>query len=79
MNVVIEKYGLSKSVPPTVQDADNILLITEWRDLVDDNETWRTIYPNLQPLSKPIKPWSWKKAEREFLKRFAKLTSDRSY
>jgi 5'-deoxynucleotidase YfbR-like HD superfamily hydrolase len=78
MSVIIKKFGLQSEPPESVRTADNILLITEMRDLMDDNETWKTIYPDLRPLNAKIKPWSWQKAKREFIKRFYELKGNKN-
>lgn len=64
------KFGLQANEPPEVKTADNLLLVTEQRDLMWGGER----SSQLQPLNHRIKPWSCRKAERVFLLRFAELT-----
>ena len=73
MNVVCEKFNLDSKMPEIVNMADNILLATEKRDLLNQNEVLDK-GNDIQPLEKIIKPWSPKKAKRKFLKRFEELT-----
>lgn len=75
------KFGFSLSQSPEVKIVDNQLLYTEARDLMqgfvwskDSASTNQTGEPKY--LSKKIEPWSPKKAEREFLKRFYLLTGN---
>jgi 5'-deoxynucleotidase YfbR-like HD superfamily hydrolase len=74
MEIIVNKFNLPIVPPDCVREADNILLLTEMRDLMGDNEDGKKIYPELSPLQKEIKPWSWQKAEREFIKRFNELS-----
>lgn len=58
--------------PPLVRAADSLLLRTERRDLMGETEH---LWPvdDLEPLKETIDPWSWQKAEWEFLDRFKRL------
>lgn len=63
--------------PPEVKLADNILLMTEKRDLMVNGPKslpW-TFGDDVPVLAQRIKPWSWQTAERKFLDRFARLTA----
>lgn len=69
---------------PRVKEFDNIMLVTEARDLglrwwkwrYDTKplpfrrEGWARVLPWLSP---GIRPWSWRKAKRRFLKRYKEL------
>lgn len=61
------KFKLVFPFPPEIKVADMTLLVTEMRDLLPGNDFKN--FP-FEPLDGIIKPWSMKKAEREFLKRY---------
>lgn len=67
---IAAKYGLSFPFPPEVKRADLVMLATEQRDLRYKGD-WQDL--PYHPLTIRIKPWPWKKAYREFLKRFHQL------
>ena len=68
--VVYRKFGLPPWEPVAVKRADMVLLATERRD-VKRATIWDRDLP--APLPGRIKPWSSRRAEREFLKRFREL------
>lgn len=70
MHVLAKVFGFNWPMLPEVKRMDTILLITEQRDLM---EYINPDFPHLQPLQRIIKPWGWRKSEREFLKRFHQL------
>lgn len=73
MAAICKKFRLPTKFHEQVKWADNVLLMTERRDLICvHEESWdpENKYP---PLKQRIIPWSHKKAEREFLKRFKEL------
>lgn len=75
MRVVAQKYGLvpcSAKEPAPVQVADRVLALTEMRDLKGRKMRHKEM-EGLACLRGTIKPWTSRKAEREFLKRFAQL------
>jgi uncharacterized protein len=72
MNAICEKFGLEKEMPPSVMVADNKLLITEKRDLLN-NEQWKDSFSSIKPLKDKICPWTPKKAMNEFLKRYKEI------
>lgn len=74
MAAVCQKFGLPLDEPQEVKDADRRMLLTEARDLGLDVTGW---YTEFTPFDEKIEPWSPKRAEREFLDRFAELTGDR--
>lgn len=68
--VIYKKFGLiGGDDPAIVTQADNLLLATEARDLMN-NPFWAKHMPKL---TMKIKPWTPAKAEREFMERFEKL------
>lgn len=70
--VILGVFGLGPE-PPSVKIADKLVLVTEARDLMHGVEEWG-YYQDTEPLPQRITPWSPRRAEREFLKRFEKLT-----
>lgn len=71
MDVICIKFGITSIEPPEVRKADNILLMTEARDLLGEppspwNET-------AKPLSIEIIPWDNSKAKIMYLKEFSEL------
>lgn len=75
MLVVARKYRLTPcraKEPSEVQQADRVMALTEMRDLKGRKMRHKEM-EGLTPLRGTIKPWSSKRAERAFLKRFAEL------
>lgn len=74
---IMKHFGLSPDQPVEVKRADDILLVTEQRDLMphgfSSGNTQEERWANAVPLSKKIVPWSTPKAERIFLERFYEL------
>jgi len=66
MAVIVAKYGLSPSTEPSeVKQADNVLLMTERRDLLaPPPQAWT---PRAEPLQQTITAWSPNVAEATFL------------
>lgn len=73
---VARKFGLPEEMPASVHTADVLLLATEARDLMSPlHPEWSICEANGYPvLPERIRPWSWRKAERRFLRRFRELT-----
>lgn len=71
MMCVCERFGLPYAEPPEVKDADNVLLMTEKRDLMPNCPAkWREV---AESLAGKIVPWSPEDAEQEFLCLWAEL------
>jgi 5'-deoxynucleotidase YfbR-like HD superfamily hydrolase len=71
MRVVCQKFGLEWPEPPEVKVADNIMLLTEQRDLLGRQaKPW---VDKATPLPYRIKPLTPEEAEHEFLDRFYAL------
>ncbi len=69
--VICEQFGLSHSFPDSVSLADDVLLHTEARDLMDRPPMdWKH---TADPLPERIVPWSQQEAEEMFLRRFHDL------
>lgn len=71
MRVVCERFGLPLEEPPSVALADSVLVLTEARDLAKRPVTAK--HPAAMALPGRIRPWTWQRAEREFLARFREL------
>ena len=74
MRVICERFKLSLPEPVSVKKADNVVLVTEMRDLMaQPPEKWKESWSN-EPLKTKIYPLSPEVAKREFLDRFEELT-----
>lgn len=71
---VAERFGLWSPMPASVRRADEIMLVTEMRDLMGSPPAPWVFNEEVQPLAQTIYPWSWEEAERSFLRRFEELT-----
>jgi hypothetical protein len=68
MTCVCERFGLPYAEPPEVKEADNVLLMTEKRDLMPNSPgKWAE---TAEPLPGRIIPWGPERAEVEFLEYF---------
>lgn len=70
MRVICERFEMAWPEPPEVKVADNVLLMTERRDLLPIQRPWTM---RAEPLPERIVPWSWQAAESAFLDRFNAL------
>jgi len=70
MRVVCERFGLAEDEPESVHLADNVVLMTEKRDLMPGLLKWAE---TAQPLDDPIIPVTPEVAEGEFLRRAGEL------
>lgn len=77
--IIAEKFGLPHPMPPEIKEADDILLMTERRDLLphlewDDacRERWKIT--KVEPLASTIRPWEPRLAEQMFLNEYEQLT-----
>lgn len=73
---IFERFGLrSDDMPWAVHNADETLLVTEARDLMNPGD-W-TSYSDIEARALPerITPWTWQEAEARFLARFHQLTA----
>ncbi len=71
---VLSKFGLPYDLPESVKEADIILLATERRDLLLEQESEWTILHGAKPLPERIKSITCEQAMELFLYRFAYLT-----
>lgn len=67
------KYG--KKIQKIIKKYDNIMLVTERRDLKHGNGPQ---WAHIEPLKEKIRPWGPNKARREFIERYLELTGDTS-
>jgi 5'-deoxynucleotidase YfbR-like HD superfamily hydrolase len=56
---------------PLVHEIDNVMLATEYRDLVVHGPEWSLA--KVKPLEIPITPWTWEESEKRYLERFNEL------
>jgi hypothetical protein len=74
---IFKKFGCKWPMPEDVKRADNVLLITEQRDLMAPPPmAWKE--QKTQPRPEPIVPWDPNTARRKFLERFVELTLGRA-
>jgi len=68
LKTVAERFGAYWPLPPAVKWADNVMLVTERRDLMAETaEDWGL---REKPLRKRIEAWPPRRAEAEFLELF---------
>ena len=65
LNLISQRFNLSPYNKDEIKKADDIMCATEARDLMGNPTNWDLPF---SPYSEKIKPWSWRKAERNFLK-----------
>lgn len=71
MRAICQRFGLPIVEPRSVKQADDILLMTERRDLLaSPTRPWT---PRADPLADKILPWSQNEAYARFCDRFAEL------
>lgn len=71
MLMVCSRFGLRFDEPMTVKHADDVLLMTEKRDLMPNSPAkWRE---TSEPMPEAIIPWGPERAKAEFLQRAAEL------
>lgn len=67
-HAIWKRFDLDPQERVSVTLADNILLHTEARDLMNGNlHSWKL---TADPLSDTIQPWTWQEAKENFLQRF---------
>lgn len=68
------RFGLRMEKPDSVKHADDVMLLTEQRDLQGPQvEPWTMWAKGVKPLSMTIEPWTQREAEMKFLQRFYEL------
>ena len=74
---VCAAFGLEGSMPPSVKDADLVLLATEQRDLMPAHDDQWALIEGVTPWEMTIWPWDHAFARRSFLERFYELWPER--
>jgi hypothetical protein len=67
------RFNLPLQEPPSVKKADQLMLVTEARDLINPRNDWKI---DLEPLPFTINPLSPEQAKHAFMKRFFQLTNN---
>lgn len=68
---ISEKFNIPFEMYREVKDIDSLLVTAEKRDLFPQAEEW-DYQPDVRHIP-TIEPWSWRKAEKEFMKRYRQL------
>ena len=72
LRVIADKYGLSWPMPAEVHMADDIVLMTEKRDIMGQSpHDWEI---QIEPLPGKIEPWTAESSEAAFLDKFRELS-----
>ena len=71
LRAACERFGLVWPMPPEVKQADDVLLVTELRDLMGPEP--QALAMKADPLPERIRPLSPEQAEQAFLARYAEL------
>lgn len=72
---IFVKLGLQAELPPSVKQADLILLATEMRDLMPKHSDEWTLIAGIEPLAERIEPWSCWVACTMFLDRYREIVA----
>jgi hypothetical protein len=75
MLAIRARYGMLRKEPVEVKSADTRLYFAEARDVA---KRALTLEQHRLAPKKIVRPWGWRKAEREFLKRFYELVRFRA-
>lgn len=67
------RFGISATLPASVHDADNRILLTEKAALLPASEGVWPGLEDIQPLDVPIRAWSPERAKIEYLDRLTEL------
>lgn len=71
---VFRRFGLPETLPPEVKRADMVMLATERRDLMPDNDVFWPILEGVEPLGATLHPLPPSEACEDFLFRYWQLT-----
>ena len=75
MEAICQKFGLASTEPEEIKLADNIMVMTEKRDLLKNNLNHPDWGIDAEPLRNHyIHPVTWRNAKSWFLKRYQELT-----
>lgn len=70
--VVLARFGVPQPMPPSVKEADVLMLATEQRELMENRDAWSHTHGR-EPLDIDILPLTPAMAKAAFLARFAEL------
>lgn len=70
---ISERFQLVYPYPDEIKRADNVLLVTEARDLMHGVKGWSDMYQEIEPLAETIESWEPSLAELKFLGRYYSL------
>jgi hypothetical protein len=74
--VIAEALNVRLPMTIEVREADEIMLVTEARDLMHGTAGW-SHFTDIEPLERSIVPWTPRKARRRFFARYEMLRSAR--
>jgi hypothetical protein len=77
MHAIAERFEFAWPPPEEVHRADNVLLVTEARDLMHGTKNWSSPYQEIKPLPETIEPWLPHVAEKRFITRYFELEGTR--
>jgi hypothetical protein len=72
LRAVAERFGLDWPMPPSIDEVDHRMAVTERRDLFEHEYQWED-YRGVPSYEDRIVPWGPNLAESEFLRRFRDL------
>lgn len=75
---VFAAFGLEGSMPPSVKDADLVLLATEQRDLMPAHDDQWALIEGVTPMVQTIVPWDSIMARGAFINRYYELWPERA-
>lgn len=74
---IFQHFDLTPDLPDVIKNFDNVLLMTEMRDIMAAPPRAWPESQAFQPLAGKLEPWSSRKAETLFMLRFEMLTARR--
>lgn len=77
MGAVSIRFGLPWPMPDSIHHADDVLVLTERRDLLAHGPDWGEWTRGIELLEEPIMPRTPKQTEKDFLSRFDLLMTER--
>ncbi len=80
MDCINVRFGVNSTEESraAIHKADNQLLVTEARDLMQPlHPDWKIDWNLAEPLPERIVPWSWQDAEQRFLDKFHELSDNK--
>lgn len=71
---IAKRFDLQYPLPVEVKTADNLLLVTEARDLMYGTKGWDPFLAAIEPMEQKIEKWTPEEAEDRFLARYSELS-----